>query len=76
VEDTDLMQSFDASVWAQEFIKRVTINPSIALDEGTMLAWFASALMRGYDEHYWQSREYKRRVRRILHPWWNWKHWW
>jgi hypothetical protein len=38
--------SFDARDWAEAFCK---INP--AADEGTMLAWFANALMRGFDEH-------------------------
>jgi len=37
--------SFDAKDWAAAFCKR---NPT--MDEGLMLAWFANALMRGYDE--------------------------
>ena len=40
------LPSFDARDWAKAFCK---INPS--MDEGTMLTWFASALMRGYDEY-------------------------
>lgn len=36
--------SFDAADWAKAFCKR---HPSI--DEGTMIGWFANALMRGYD---------------------------
>lgn len=43
-------QSFDARVWAKEFVSIVKQNPSIATDEGTMIGWFANALMRGYDE--------------------------
>lgn len=46
-----LMSSFDANDWAKEFVELVKEKPTIATDEGTMLAWFASALMRGYDEH-------------------------
>lgn len=38
--------SFDARDWAEAFCKR---NP--AVDEETMLGWFANALMRGFDEH-------------------------
>lgn len=47
------LPSFDALDWAEAFVKRVSEKPGIATDEGTMLAWFAGALMRGYDE---QSR--------------------
>jgi hypothetical protein len=36
--------SFDARDWAEAFCK---LNPS--MDEGVMIAWFANALMRGYD---------------------------
>jgi len=39
------MPSFDARDWAAAFVK---INPTF--DEGTALAWFAGALMRGFDE--------------------------
>ena len=42
--------SFDAMVWAKSFVAHVERNPSIPSDVGTMLAWFAGALMRGYDE--------------------------
>ncbi len=41
------LPSFDARDWAQAFLK---INPNTGLDEGTMIGWFANALMRGYDE--------------------------
>jgi hypothetical protein len=47
--DNDLIGEFSATVWAQRFVQRVTENPSIATDEGTMTAWFAGAIMAGYD---------------------------
>ena len=34
----------DAKIWTEEFCKR-----NSALDEGTMLCWFANAIMAGYD---------------------------
>jgi hypothetical protein len=37
-------QTMDAKVWADEFCKR-----NSASDHGTMLAWFANAIMIGYD---------------------------
>lgn len=43
--------SFDARVWASSFVRHVRANPKIATDVGTMTSWFASAIMRGYDEH-------------------------
>lgn len=40
------LPSFDARDWAKSFCKK---HPDI--DEGEMIAWFACALMRGFDEH-------------------------
>jgi hypothetical protein len=47
--DTDLHGCFDATVWAERFVRRAQENPDIATDVGTMLAWFSGALMTGYD---------------------------
>jgi hypothetical protein len=52
----DFTQSFDALVWAAAFKAVVEANPEIATDEATLQAWFANALMRGYDEH---ARKYR-----------------
>lgn len=38
-------QSMDAQVWAAAFCKQFPGH-----DEGTMLAWFANAIMAGFDE--------------------------
>lgn len=43
--------SFDAADWARDFVAMVKWKPTIATDEGTMIGWFANALMRGFDEH-------------------------
>jgi hypothetical protein len=45
----DFSQSVDATIWAAEFVKRAKADATFATDEGTMLAWFANAIMRGYD---------------------------
>lgn len=37
-------QTMDAKLWAQEFVRLFPAH-----DEGLMLAWFANAIMRGYD---------------------------
>lgn len=52
----EFTQSFDARDWARAFVEYVRINPAIATDEGTMITWFANALMRGYD-HARQGRD-------------------
>lgn len=44
VEEVNLTDCFDAKVWAKEFCKLNT-----ASDEGTMISWFANAIMAGYD---------------------------
>jgi hypothetical protein len=36
--------TMDAQVWAKEFCKQFP-----DMDEGTMIAWFANAIMAGYD---------------------------
>lgn len=42
--------TMDARVWASEFIAAVEKNPGIPVDQGTMIGWFANAIMAGYDE--------------------------
>jgi hypothetical protein len=48
--DTDFTQSLDAREWAAAFM-RFNAKHDIAADEGTMLSWFANAIMRGWDGH-------------------------
>jgi hypothetical protein len=67
--------SFDAQEWAAYFMETLREHPEIVIDREFMMTWFANSLMRGYDEHYWRTRGYKRQIRRALYPWWNWKHW-
>ena len=64
--ETDIYKSFDASVWAHEFCDIFEKNHGFRPDEGWMITWFASALMRGYDEHRWQSDEYKAEIAAVL----------
>lgn len=42
--------SFDAQVWADEWLKIIKEHPDVPTDRETMIGWFANALMRGYDE--------------------------
>lgn len=68
-----LHRSFDAQHWAAAFLDTLRDHPDIIIDHELMVAWFANALMRGYDEREWRTPEYKARLRRALHPWWSWK---
>ena len=45
-------QTMDAKIWADEFCKR-----NSASDHGTMLGWFANAIMIGYDTARGQAEE-------------------
>ena len=48
----------DGLKWAKSFVAHVNWKPEIATDEGTMVGWFATAIMAGYDEA----------LRRAAHP--------
>jgi hypothetical protein len=43
------LPSFDARDWAKAFCK-IAVGKGLQIDEDWMISWFASALMRGYDE--------------------------
>ena len=51
------LPSFDARDWAKDFCRRFIVSSRdgyntkpVDDDEGLMVAWFANALMRGFDE--------------------------
>ena len=41
---------FDAKQWVEMWLDTIKNNPNIPYDEGTMIGWFANAIMAGYDE--------------------------
>lgn len=47
-----LERGFDGGELAKAFVHAFRKNPSIATDPEAMDAWFATAMMRGYDEKY------------------------
>ena len=49
-EDRAFPQTMDAQIWTREWMKTITEHPGIPTDEGTMLGWFANAIMAGWDE--------------------------
>jgi hypothetical protein len=52
MKKVNLSQTVDARVWAKEWLKTIEKNPSIPSDEGTMIEWFANAIMAGHDDCY------------------------
>ena len=44
-----LVGETDAVIWAEEFVKTVEENPTIPTDQGTMISWFANAIVAGRD---------------------------
>lgn len=56
----NLTDEFDARVWTQEWLRIIKENPSIPMDEGTMLGWFANAIVSGYDHAKRESETDKR----------------
>lgn len=53
---SELLQTMDARVWAQEFI-RIFKDRKEDIDEGLMIGWFANAIMCGSDHMYWNMDE-------------------
>jgi hypothetical protein len=60
--EPDLHQTFDARVWAAEFM-RITGG---TVDEETAFAWFANAIMCGWDHYYWQTDKYQEMVAAVM----------
>lgn len=50
MSNSDLVDEFDAQVWAKRWLEIIAENPTIPTDEGAMISWFANAIMSGYDK--------------------------
>ena len=66
VSDVNLTQTFDARVWAREWMQYIRRRPSIATNEECMLGWFANAIMAGYDEAMRMHRRWRNESMRVL----------
>lgn len=62
----NLTDCFDAKVWTDEWLKTIKDKPHIPTDEGTMLSWFANAIMAGHDHAY---QKIKVKADKFLKPW-------
>lgn len=49
MNDNDLLDTRDATVWAERFCQKFCKRPedAIEIDEGLMIAWFANAIETG-----------------------------
>lgn len=67
--EMELVGNTDAQTWAREFVKMVQANPAIPTDEGTMIGWFANAIMAGHDEgrRIEQKRDIGEKLREIIY---------
>ena len=61
-KEVNLLNEFSAEVWVREWMKTIKKHPEIPTDEGTMLGWFANAIMTGYD--YARNEEQQKNVER------------
>jgi len=66
---TRLSGCTDAQVWAQAFVETIRENPTIPEDEGTMIGWFANAIMAGYDEgvRHEQHRDFVEKLHEVIY---------
>ncbi len=53
-EEIKLHKTMDAQIWTREFMR---INPNTGLDEDTIRAWFANAIMCGHDHARWDKEK-------------------
>lgn len=51
-----LNTDMDAERWAAEFMEKFG-DKKEQIDHGLMLAWFANAIMCGYDNAHWEIEE-------------------
>jgi hypothetical protein len=52
-----LNDTFDAEIWVEEWLKIIEKRPHISTDKGTMIGWFANAIMAGYDYAYREMQQ-------------------
>jgi hypothetical protein len=68
MENSDLVGEMDAKIWTKRWLETIAENPDIPIDEGTMIGWFANAIMSGYDQGrlYEQKRDIVEKLREII----------
>ena len=57
---------FDAYKWADEWLRVTSLNPAIPNDRETMMAWFANAIMAGYDKGYLRGMSHMKEKAKVV----------
>jgi hypothetical protein len=57
LDPMDLVGETDAMKWAECFVEKAAEKPEIATDKNVMVAWFANAIMAGYDQAKSEDRD-------------------
>lgn len=68
LDHNDLVGEVDATVWVEHWKAAISDRPGIPRDEGAMIAWFANAIMSGYDEgrRAEQKRDIGEKIREMM----------
>lgn len=68
MSNLDLVGETDAQVWTKAWLETISEHPNIPTDEGTMIGWFANAIMAGYDQgrRVEQERDIGEKLREII----------
>src|SRR6516225_7161417 len=69
-----LIGETDAQVWARAWVRQMTgLSPAqrsaFCTDEGTMISWFANAIMAGYDDgaKHERQRDWMDKLREVIY---------
>lgn len=54
MSEVKLYDTMDANIWAHEFNRILVSNGEQPIDVDTMRAWFANAIMCGWDHAHWK----------------------
>lgn len=68
MSNLDLVGETDARVWTKAWLETISKHPTVPTDEGTMIGWFANAIMAGYDQgvRNEQKRDIGEKLREII----------
>lgn len=68
ITENNLVGETDAQVWATRWLEIISENPNIPTDKGTMISWFANAIMAGYDHgrRVEKQRNFVEKIREII----------
>lgn len=66
INNVPLHSTMDARVWTQCWLETIKNYPDIPEDEGTMVGWFANAIMAGYDRAFIELNEENNKLKKRI----------